>query len=61
VTGDYPARMIRRLTVVGAAAVLLGLVLVPLPGPGWSVVALGALVLLAAAVVRHLPARATRR
>jgi hypothetical protein len=39
-------------TLVGWAAVALGLLLIPLPGPGWLVFATGALLLVAGAVVR---------
>jgi uncharacterized protein (TIGR02611 family) len=41
------ARLVRRflVAVAGACVVLLGLVLVPLPGPGWPIVFLGFVVL----------------
>jgi hypothetical protein len=37
--------------IVGAALVILGLIMIPLPGPGFQVISLGVLVLLVGGVL----------
>ena len=44
-------------TVIGCVAVTFGLLLIPLPGPGWSLFAVGALLLVAGATVRRIVGR----
>jgi Putative transmembrane protein (PGPGW) len=44
-------------TLIGWIVVALGLLLIPLPGPGWSLLAAGALLLVAGATVRSIVGR----
>lgn len=49
----YAVDMVRWLTTLGAVLVVAGLMLVPLPGPGWLIVVIGAVLLVAAAAVHR--------
>ena len=44
-------------TLIGWIAIAFGLLLIPLPGPGWSLLAAGALLLVAGATVRSIVRR----
>lgn len=44
-------------TLIGCFAVALGLLLIPLPGPGWPLVATGVLLLVAGLVIRSIVGR----
>lgn len=50
--------MSRLLMIAGAALSLLGVILIPLPGPGFPVLALGAVLVVAGAAARSRPERA---
>lgn len=43
--------------ITGAVLALLGIVLIPLPGPGFLVLALGAVLVVAGAAARSRPGR----
>ena len=44
-------------TLIGGTAAVVGLLLIPLPGPGWSLLAAGALLLVAGATARSIVGR----
>ena len=48
---DSPFMFSKSILIVGAALTILGLIMIPLPGPGFLIVSLGVTVLLAGVVV----------
>lgn len=49
--------MSRLLMITGALLAVVGILLIPLPGPGFLVLAIGAALLMAGAATRHRPSQ----
>jgi len=49
--------MIKRVAIIGLGTLILGLALVPLPGPGWPIVQLGAVILVLVGITQAVRRR----